>query len=224
MNEFEKPNVDKARNVIHLRGLPLSATPADVLRLTRQAGKGGLSKIADVKLDYRRFIPTGAAFITMTDANYVEDAVKTLRDTQMATLPLRAYRAPEQHAHPRLRGVSGRAEAAERAVLDGNGGGGGVNPKACDVVLYGLPGMITPLALRRHLRKLGLVEVAPNGEPMCDVVKIEPPKKTFTSVSKHLVRLKSPAEAHTLVRRLHMTYFIPEIWQTKYLMRARVVY
>lgn len=46
----------------------------------------------------------------------------------------------------------------------------------------------------------------------------------FSRGSKHLVRMSSEAEAHRLVRSLHMTYFEPEVHKQKYLIRASVIY
>lgn len=72
----------------------------------------------------------------------------------------------------RKRGVKGRAEAAERAVLDGNGPGGAVSPKGCDVVLSGLPGATTGPALRLYLGRIEMVGADEAGQPNCEVVKI----------------------------------------------------
>ena len=69
--------------------------------------------------------------------------------------------------------MEGLREAAERGVIDGNGIGGGINPKGKDVVVYGLPGTIAAPALRLYLRRCGLVKSAKNGEPDCEVIKID---------------------------------------------------
>ncbi|THH10782.1 hypothetical protein EW145_g1089 [Phellinidium pouzarii] len=223
--ETEQTPDDRDKKYILVSGLPRSAVPADVLRLARQVGKddGSLLNIADVKMDYHRFMPTGRAFVVMTRSDFVMNALSKLRDTQVTTLPVKAYR-PHTPRMQRTRGVKGRAEAAERSVLDGNGIGGGVSPKGSDVVLWGLPGTVTSQAFKYYLRRVELVGVQPNGEPKCEIMKVDTPRKNFSLIAKYLIRLNSPAEAHAFVRRLHMTYFLPEVFGTKHLVRARVVY
>lgn len=44
-----------------------------------------------------------------------------------------------------------------------------------------------------------------------------------SSYSRHYVQLESANAAQTIVRRLHMTYFWPEHWKDRFLMRVRVV-
>ncbi|KAI5121679.1 hypothetical protein M0805_002755 [Coniferiporia weirii] len=213
------------RKHIHLTGLPLSATPSDVLRLAKQVlGKDdNVSNIASIKMDYHRFMPTGRAYIEMIHARHAENVAKRMRDSQMTTLQVKSYHAPVLRP-PRMRGERGRAEAASRAVLEGNGMGGGVGAKAWDVVLWGIPGTMSAQALRYYLRRVELVGVNPNGEPKCEVLRVETQSRNYSFTSKHLVRLNSSTEAHALARRLHMTYFLPEVWQTTYLVRAKVVY
>ena len=98
----------------------------------------------------------------------------------MSTLPIRAYIASpsvlqqtRQKQRQRHRGTEGFKEAAERGVIDGTGVGGGIKPKGRDVVIYGFPGSIAAPALRLYLRREGLVKMAKNGEPDCEVVKVE---------------------------------------------------
>jgi hypothetical protein len=38
-----------------------------------------------------------------------------------------------------------------------------------------------------------------------------------------LVRLRSASEAFRLLRNLHMTYFEPDVWEDKYIIRARLI-
>ncbi|OCB89827.1 hypothetical protein A7U60_g3009 [Sanghuangporus baumii] len=222
----EKSPADKERRHIHLHGLPRSATPADVMRLARQSIKddGLLKNIAGAALDYNRFMQTGRAFISMTSGFFTKAAVRALKNAQMSSLPIRASVSDLQSTPARRRGKQGKQEAAERGVLDGCGKGGGIDVKGCDVVLYGLPGTIAAPALKQYLRRSGMVRRAQNGEPDCDVIKIEIPRKGFSAISKHLVRLNSPSEAHAFVRKIHMTFFLPDVWRKKYLLRARVVY
>ncbi|KAL5529692.1 hypothetical protein ACEPAG_5677 [Sanghuangporus baumii] len=217
---------DRGRRHIHLYGLPRSATPADVMRLARQSitDDGLLKNIAGAALDYNRFLPTGRAFISMTSGFFTKAALRALKDAQMSSLRIRASISNLQSTPARRRGKQGKQEAAERGVLDGCGKGGGIDLKGCDVVLYGLPGSIAAPALKQYLRRSGMVKRAQNGEPDCDVIKIEIPRKAFSAISKHLVRLNSPSEAHAFVRKIHMTFFLPDVWRKKYLLRAKVLY
>lgn len=69
----------------------------------------------------------------------------------------------------RSRGAAGRAEAAQRAIVTGDGLHGGLHsPDKC-VVIWGLPGRILPDGVRQWLRgyKLG------GGEG--EIVKLDPP-------------------------------------------------
>ena len=106
----------------------------------------------------------------------------------MTTIPLRSYIRNEPSSLllstfssssssslflRRTRGVQGRAEAAERGVQEGNGPGAGVNARGQDVVVWGLPVNVKSEQLRHYLRKLGLVQNAPNGEPACEVIHIQ---------------------------------------------------
>ena len=60
----------------------------------------------------------------------------------------------------RTRGVKGRLQAAERGLFTGNGPNGMVTSQGKGVVLYGLPGKLTPDSLRTYLRnfKLAMAE------------------------------------------------------------------
>lgn len=108
----------------------------------------------------------------MTDSKFVTNAMRTVRAAQMSTLPLKAWPASIRHFQ-RTRGVRGRAEAAERALIEGNGPGGGFDPKGCDVVLSGLPEQVTSGALRHFLKRMGYVEAARDGKPDCEVLRVE---------------------------------------------------
>ncbi|EJD02395.1 uncharacterized protein FOMMEDRAFT_168860 [Fomitiporia mediterranea MF3/22] len=220
-------NPKKDQRLIRLSGLPRSAKPADVLRLARHSlnDEGSVMNVADAKLEYWRFVPTGRAYISMRSDHYVDAAYRALKKTQMSSLPVRAFYVSAAETQRRMRGRKGRFDAADRAAFDGIGIGGGVEPKGCDVVLYGLPPDTAAPALRLYLKRNRLVGVASNGEPACDVLKVDQPeRKSFTSISKHLIRLNSPAEAHAFVRKMHMTYFLPEVWSNRFLLQARVVY
>lgn len=125
-----------------------------------------------MKLDYHRFTPTGRAIIRMSDNRFLESALRTLRTANLSTVPLVPFKARVQSS-PRMRGVKGREEAAERAVIDGNGAGGGINPKGCDIVLSGLPEQVSAYNLRGYLKRMGYVETGRDGSPDCEVLKVE---------------------------------------------------
>ena len=72
-------------------------------------------------------------------------------------------------AAPRMRsrGLKGREEASERSIVSGNGSQGGITDVGRSVLLSGLPGKISPAAVRRFLKDYKLM----GGE--ADVVKLE---------------------------------------------------
>ncbi len=67
----------------------------------------------------------------------------------------------------RSRGLKGREEASERAIVFGNGSQGGITDVGRSVLLSGLPGRITTSAVRQYLKDYSLM----GGQ--AEVVKLE---------------------------------------------------
>jgi len=116
----------------------------------------------------------------------------------------------------RSRGLKGREEASERSIVYGNGSQGGITDVGKSVLLLGLPLRISANVVRRYLKDYSLM----GGE--AEVVKLSwNPRGTFTS--RVLVRLCSASEAFRLVRNLHMTNYASDVWEDKYIIRARLI-
>jgi hypothetical protein len=71
----------------------------------------------------------------------------------------------------RSRGAKGRENAMNRGVITGNGPDAGVRERGKNVVVWGLPGRLTPEDLREYLKGFRLAG-STSGEH--DIIKIEP--------------------------------------------------
>ena len=140
---------------------------------------------------------------------------------------------------PRIRGAKGRIEAAQRGIVAGDGPNGGITSNNKSVVLYGLPGKMTVEALTYYLKSFKLADPAPESKEIVKMdLYVHVRSACFTTVlipyisppghqsltSRFLVRLASSSEAHRLVRKLHETFYEPEIFDKRYRVRARVIY
>ncbi|KAI0005958.1 hypothetical protein BJV74DRAFT_8130 [Russula compacta] len=200
---------------IKLTGLPRTTTPTDITRLL---ARNKVNNITKVTLDYRRFDPTGCAFLTLAQPSVLPKALASLNQMRFFGHPL-TPRTTQPPAEPRMRsrGLKGREEASERSIVSGNGSQGGITDGRRSVLLSGLPGRISSDVVRRFLKNYKLM----GGQ--AEVVKLEANLKGSLT-SRVLVRLSSPSEAFKLLRNLHMTNYEPGIWGDKYTIRAQVVY
>jgi len=186
--------------------------------------RGRLTGVSDVAIDYNRFIPTGRAFLTLITPDVLNKNLRALENASISSIPISSVSCPPPSSTVplRTRGAQGRMEAAERGLVTGNGPRGGVVNDGKNVVLWGLPGRLTPEGLKGLLHNFKLAGTDGGKK---EFMKLEiPDRTTYTMVSKHLIRMSSVSEAHRLVRALHMTYFEPEVHKEKYLIRCRVVY
>lgn len=207
------------RNHVLLVDLPRTALPADVRRLCAKQRFDHVSKVA---LDYYRFSPTGRAWVTISDANHTEAAVKVLKNCNIGGAMIKAHAAEPVSERPsRTRGPKGRMEAAERGIIPGTGPDTGIPHQGRCVVMYGLPGQLTVETLRAFLKSFKLAGME-NGQKEVIKVELDPDNKNPTS--RFFVRLASVAEAHRLVRRLHMTHYQPDHYGTRCPIHAHVIY
>jgi hypothetical protein len=81
-----------------------------------------------------------------------------LRNATLSTIPVfaRPSPAPEISRPFRTRGFKGRAEAATRGVITGNGPYGGILNSAKNVVMWGFPGKMLPLGVKDFLKRFSL--------------------------------------------------------------------
>ncbi|KAG1782704.1 hypothetical protein EV702DRAFT_960473, partial [Suillus placidus] len=205
----------EGRTHIQLRELPRSALLTDLRRLCI---RNHLLGVTDVAIDYHRFLPTGRAYLTLAHTEHLHTNMQALDKASVGSLPIQAVSAPPPrsgHGRPDRTGT-------QRKVFSGNGPHGGISSRMKHVVIWGLPGKIFEEAVENYLRERDFRLDNINGKS--GAVKVELATNTFSLYSRYLVRPTSTAEAHRLVRQLHMTYYEPEHWGRRYQLRARVVY
>lgn len=181
-----------------------------------------------VKLDYFHFRPSGRAYLKLSNARFMDSVIPILRRCTFASSRIVANPSPTpSHISMRSRGKKGRAEAEERGVIVGNGAAGGLHVKGCDVMISGLPSRSSSEQMTRYLKRNRLVGETDDGFADCEILQVRVYVKFsfVTSCSctefsfyfvcrgrmesftqQFLVRLRTAAEAHALVRRLHLTY------------------
>ncbi|KAI0288184.1 hypothetical protein BC826DRAFT_1107889 [Russula brevipes] len=123
---------------VRLAGLPRTTTPADITRLLAKHKVYNVTKVA---LEYRQFEPTGSAFLTLSQPSVLPKALTALKQLRFFGHPLMPRNTPApDEPRMRSRGLKGREEASERAIVSGNGSQGGITDVGRSVVLAGLPG------------------------------------------------------------------------------------
>ena len=160
-----------SRKRIAIHNVPKTALPADIRRLCLKAqvsenisngtflcyvsNTGPLSSPNPVAIDYKRFIPTGTAIVTLTNSTFIRNAVSSLHGAIIAAHEVQATSIADEDSEemlmPRTRGVKGRAQAAERGATTGDGPAGGTKGSGSNVVLYGLPGRMSSEAAWYYL-------------------------------------------------------------------------
>ncbi|THH33856.1 hypothetical protein EUX98_g274 [Antrodiella citrinella] len=201
---------------VKVTGFSRSATPGDLRRL---CVRSGVENIAAVSINYKGFHPQQEGFISFTHPSFVRNAIKSLRHSIMGgyTVTVEPSASPDEVPHSlRSRGFKGRAEAAERGIVAGDGAGAGISKPGKSVLMYGLPPQISAPAMKRYLQDY---MQADSGEK--EIVRIEEEKGAITS--RYLIRLANASEAHRLVRQFHMTSFTTEAWGKKFKTKVRVI-
>ncbi|KAG6831174.1 hypothetical protein H0H92_012314 [Tricholoma furcatifolium] len=147
-------------NRITLYGVPPHTTPGDV----RRAIAGKLSGVLDgtrlsnasldvvlnahiaVQIDYKAFIPSGKAHITLSDANLLGTSLHALKPSVsvcgIEVTPVPQYSSAETTL-PRIRGAKGFSDALDRGVVTGWGPSASFPNIERTVVLWGVPGTVT---------------------------------------------------------------------------------
>ncbi|KAJ3478303.1 hypothetical protein NLI96_g9854 [Meripilus lineatus] len=204
---------------VKVSGLSQTALPSDLRRL---CVKNNVESIASTAIIYKRFSTTGEGLITLSDPNTAERSLKALERGMVGGLVVssRCIPAPADATPARSRGQKGKLEAAKRGLIQGDGPNGGIADRGNAVLISGLPGKMTGDALRTYFKTFRFE----SQEGVKAITKLELPEGIVSLYSRHLVRMASQAEAHRLVRRFHMTFYQSEVWGTRYLMKAHVVY
>lgn len=120
-----------------------------------------------VALEYSRFEPTGRAFLTLSQPSGHSKVMVALRQLRYFAHSLTPRTTPSPVERVRSRGLKGREEASERALVTGNGVQGGITDVGRSVLLSGLPGRMSTERVRRFLRNYKLM----GGQ--AEVVKLE---------------------------------------------------
>ncbi|KAF9009396.1 hypothetical protein BDQ17DRAFT_1235618, partial [Cyathus striatus] len=205
---------------IILRNIPKTAMPADVRRaIFREEVKD----VINVELDYQRFRPSGRAVITLSKYDRLKENIEHLRNVTISGIqanPSTTKSKAIPAAPSRSRGVAGRAEAAERGVLLGNGPSAGLSGTEKMVTIWGAPGRTEPRDLAKLLINYKVVK-STKAKP--DIHKIPLPDGEFSMHSRFIVKLESESEAHRLVRDLHRTRWVLA-GLSRSIIHARVIY
>ncbi|KAG5647204.1 hypothetical protein DXG03_001163 [Asterophora parasitica] len=204
------------RRHITLTGVPNLTTPADIRRAVAKKLQG----VENVEIDYNRFRPSGRALITLTRPEYLRDNLRELQKFTLCGIPVRSngvHISDGVAERPRSRGNKGRAQAAERGAITGNGLHGHFPNAHRNVVMWGLPGRLEPKDLENALHDFKLAK-SQKGE--MTIVKVAIPHDRFSMFSRFLVTMSSVSEARRLVRQFHMTSWAGG----KQLIRAQVLH
>ena len=126
-----------------------------------------------VKLEYRRFRPTGRALLRVSDSRFTDSILPILRRCTFASSSLYANSHPDPpEFDARIRGRKGRGEAEKRGFFVGNGPAAGVLVKGCDVLSSGLPQGASADVIEKYLKKQQLVGETEAGVADCEVLQV----------------------------------------------------
>lgn len=143
---------------IELQKVPSTTTPKDIRRALGHARLQGISDGAYppecheppphllllVAIIYRGFRPTDRALLTLVHNSYLRQNLKALEKLTLVGLPVDSEpvllsSSEAQESQARQRGSKGRADAAQRGAITGDGPNGGVPNNGKNVVVWGLP-------------------------------------------------------------------------------------
>ena len=127
----------------------------------------------EASLDYEYFNPSGRAYLELSQPFFMEQALMALRKPALSTYIIEASPCPPPSPQLRMRGTAGRAEANDRGAVAGNGPNAGVSPSGYGVAIWGLPGTLRTTELREYLASNELVDVNPDGQGACEVLKAD---------------------------------------------------
>jgi len=205
-SKLRKSNND-ARTHIQLRNLPRTTLPAD---LRRTVIRDQLKGVVDVAIDYHRFCPSGRAYLTLSHPEYLDHDLNILNRSSISTIPIKAYSSPSPD------------QARSNKGTNGNGPRGGVSSPGTHVVIWGFPGKLSAEEVRKHMHGFRLAGTA-GGKREVLKLDMDTSSNAYSMYSKFLVRAASMAEAHRIVRSMHMTEYEVDKG-LKWQIRARVIY
>jgi len=212
-----KPSGGDVTRRIQLQGVPKSALPTDIWRLCARAN---IENVETVDIDYNRFEPTGNAWLTLTNSRFIPSTVKKFHEgIYIGAARISANAHNGSSLLVRMRGFKGRAQAAERGVLSGNGPSAGLSAGSMNVTLSGFPNWVSVAYVKQFLKSYRL---AGTTDGQKEVVKLD--AVTKESSARFLIRLVSSSEAHRLVRKVHELDWEWNKGDSKARLKAHIVY
>ncbi|KAL4077176.1 hypothetical protein V8B97DRAFT_1400259 [Scleroderma yunnanense] len=207
---------NNARRHILIENVPRTALAADIRRTIRQERVVGID---DIQIDLYRFTPNRRAYLILSHPDFLQKNIAKLEKSSVGGLLVNAYPADLPTVNTELRGVKGRQLAAKRGAITGTGPSGGVPSNGRHVCIRGLPPKVSPESIKEYLQKFGLTKL----DDKTEVYQVPLPEGAFSLYSRHLLRTQSISDSYHIVRRIHMSYFQPEVFGKKFQVHASVV-
>ncbi|KAI6036372.1 hypothetical protein BKA83DRAFT_4162007 [Pisolithus microcarpus] len=208
-----------ARNVkrhIIVENLPRTAIAADIRRTLRRERVVGVD---DVQVDMYRFTSNRRAYLTLSHPDFLQAGIAKLEKASVGGFLVSAYPTDMPSVNSELRGVKGRQLASKRGAITGTGPSGCIPNNGRHVCIWGLPPRVSSDSIREYLQKFGLTKL----DDKTEIYQVPLPESAFSLFSRHLLRTQSLSDSYHIVRRVHMTYFQPEVFGKKFQVHACVV-
>lgn len=201
---------------IIVENLPRTALVADIRRTLRRERVVGVD---DVQIDLYRFSSNRRAYLTLSHPDFLQQNIAKLEKASVGGFLVTAHPTDVPSVNSELRGVKGRQLAAKRGAITGTGPSGCVPNNGRHVCIWGLPPKISSDSIKEYLQKFGLTKL----DDKTEIYQVPLPENAFSLFSRHLLRTQSLSDSYHIVRRIHMTYFQPEVFGRKFQVHACVV-
>ncbi|KIO13601.1 hypothetical protein M404DRAFT_952973 [Pisolithus tinctorius Marx 270] len=208
--------VEDVKKHIIVENLPRTALVADIRRTLRRERVVGVD---DVQIDLYRFSSNRRAYLTLSHPDFLQQNIAKLEKASVGGFLVTAHPTDVPPVNSELRGVKGRQLAAKRGAITGTGPSGCVPSNGRHVCIWGLPPKISSDSIKEHLQKFGLTKL----DDKTEIYQVPLPENAFSLFSRHLLRTQSLSDSYHIVRRIHMTYFQPEVFGRKFQVHACVV-
>ncbi|KIK94300.1 hypothetical protein PAXRUDRAFT_104227, partial [Paxillus rubicundulus Ve08.2h10] len=206
----------ESRRHILVANLPRTALPADIQRAIRRERLVGVD---DVQLELFRFVPNRRAYITLSHPDFLKQNIAKLENTSIGGYTITAHPCTAPLAvMEKLRGVKGREAAAKRGSLTGTGPSGAAS-NGRHVCIRGFPPKASAESVKEFLEHHNFERLGDKPE----IYKVPLHENGFSLYSRYSIRTPSISDSYHIVRRTHMTFFQPEVFGTKFQLRACVV-
>ncbi|KIY50997.1 hypothetical protein FISHEDRAFT_38592, partial [Fistulina hepatica ATCC 64428] len=217
----------QALKQIRLSQVPRSATLADIRRALLSVGAQG---IVDVSIVYDRFRATGEAIVTCHRANQVMENLGLIKRLGVFGQTISAQPCSESNARSRG-GVNYEVNAYRNLYFRdgqyynpshfGNGTNGGILERERKVVAWGFPPTFNEDDIMAWVKDYKLARL---DKGKVDLTRLALTDGLPSSMSKWVIGLSSPAEAHRLVRDIHMRPILRAAQKQIGFIRAQIIY